>query len=79
MNDTLDILNEEMIEMTPYRACGIIEGFIETDDENEIMSAWSYIGKTGLYLQLQGSYGRGLKMLIEDGELDENFNIQPFR
>lgn len=76
MNDMLD---DEMIEMTPYRACGIIEGFIEIEDENEIISAWSYIGKAGLYTQLQGSYGRGLKMLIEDGDLDESFNIQPFR
>lgn len=75
MNETLDTLDEEMIEMTPYRAYGIIEGFIETEDEYDIISAWSYIGKSGLYLQLQGFYGRGLKMLIEGGELDENFNI----
>ena len=31
-----------------YRACGLIEGFVFTDNEDEILQAWSYIGKTEL-------------------------------
>lgn len=62
-------------KMDAYRACGLIEGFVFTDNEDEILQAWSYIGKTGLYRQLQGFYSRTLKDLIDNNYLDTNFDI----
>jgi hypothetical protein len=65
----------ETLEMTPYIACGLIEGYVEAEGEEHILEAWSYIGKTKLYTQLQGFYGRTLSELIDNGILDNNFNI----
>lgn len=58
-----------------FTAIGIAEGLIKTNDSDNILIAWSYIGKNKLYLILQGWFGRQLAMLIEQNYLDKNFNI----
>jgi hypothetical protein len=61
--------------MNSYTAVGLIEGFIEAESEEQVLEAWSFIGQSGLWRQLQGFYGRTLHSLIEGGWLDEEFNI----
>lgn len=63
--------------ITPYLATANAEGFGEGEMASaaDQLKAWSYIGKTGLYRQLQGFFGRTLRDLILDGWLDKNFNI----
>ena len=60
--------------MTLLTAIERIEGMQEATEE-QLLEAWSFIGKTRSYLHLQGFYGRTLSHLIESGYLDENFDI----
>ena len=65
-------------ELNTYLACAICEGFCEGEnyqDKDNILLAWSYVGKNKLYLTLQGFYGRTLRNLVGAGYLDENFNV----
>ena len=60
-----------MSEMSQFKAVGIAEGFLPTDDENEIVEAWQFLHDTGLAYQLQGSFGRQAQYLIEQGVINE--------
>lgn len=51
--------------MDTYRATGLAEGWIHTEDENEIIEAWQYLHDTGVAYQLQGWFGRTAAGLIE--------------
>lgn len=53
--------------MDSYTAVGIAEGFLEAESEEQVIQAWQYLHDTGLGYQLQGSFGRALKQLIEGG------------
>lgn len=53
--------------MTQYEATGLAEGFIEADNEEQIIEAWQYLHDTGLAYQLQGWFGRTATSLIEEG------------
>ncbi len=66
------------MEMTSYRAIGLAEGFIECEDEAEIIKAWQYLITTGECWQLQGWFGRTAVRLIEEGicELPENYEVR---
>ena len=55
------------MEMTTYRAIGLAEGFIECEDEAEIIKAWQYLINTGDCWKLQGWFGRTAMHLIEEG------------
>ena len=55
--------------MNDYRATGLAEGWIHTDDENEIIEAWQYLHDTGLAYRLQGWFGRTAQSLLEAGEI----------
>ena len=53
--------------MDNFRAVGIAEGFIETDDEAEVVAAWQHLVDTGIVWTLQGWFGRNAARLIENG------------
>lgn len=53
--------------MDAYTATGLAEGFIETDDEEQIIAAWQYLHDTGLAYRLQGWFGRQAQAYIEAG------------
>ena len=41
--------------MDAFTACGIVEGFVECDDEGLMQQAWQYLHDTGLAYQLTGA------------------------
>ena len=53
--------------MSNYEATGIVEGFIEPDDEEQVIEAWQHLVDTGLAWQLQGWFGRTANQMIEQG------------
>ena len=53
--------------MDNFTATGIAEGFIESDDQEEILEAWQHLIDTGLAWSLQGWFGRTAENLIEQG------------
>ena len=53
--------------MDSYEAVGIAEGFIEPDNEEQVIEAWQYLVDTGLAWQLQGLFGRTASQMIEQG------------
>lgn len=57
-------------EMTPSVAVMIAEGIETPRSEDEFIQAWQYIYNSGLYLQLQGWYGRRIEDMIREGILD---------
>lgn len=61
--------------MDNFTAIGIAEGFVEAESQQQVLEAWSHIGKTGLYKSLQGFFGRTLFSLVEGGYLSEDFEI----
>lgn len=53
--------------MDDYTATGIAEGFIETDDEEQVIAAWQHLHDTGLAYRLQGWFGRTAQQLLAQG------------
>lgn len=66
---------EDGTELTSYLACGLAEGFEESEGETDCLRAWSYLIGTGLCWQLQGWYGREANRLIESGYINPNGTI----
>jgi len=58
--------------MDSYRATGLAEGWIPTDDEDQIIEAWQYLHDTGLAYQLQGWFGRTAQDLLNNGIITDN-------
>ena len=54
-----------------YKAVGLAEGFIETDDEAEIIEAWQHLHDTGLAYTLQGWFGRTATAMIAEGVIND--------
>lgn len=54
-----------------YTATGLAEGFIEADDEQQIIDAWQHLHDTGLAYRLQGWFGRTAQDLIAQGVISE--------
>lgn len=53
--------------MDVFTATGLAEGFIEADNEDEVIEAWQFLIDTGTAWQLQGWFGRTAATLIENG------------
>ena len=58
--------------MDSYRATGLAEGWIPTDNEDEIIEAWQHLHDTGLAYQLQGWFGRTAQGLLNEGIITDN-------
>lgn len=54
-----------------FTATGIAEGWIEADDEQQIIDAWQHLHDTGLAYRLQGWFGRTAQNLIAQGIISE--------
>jgi hypothetical protein len=53
--------------MDDYTATGIAEGFIEAEEESQVIEAWQHLIDTGLCWSLQGWFGRTAMQLIAQG------------
>ena len=53
--------------MDNYTAIGLAEGFIESQNENQVIEAWQHLVDTGVVWSLQGWYGRNAMRLIDNG------------
>lgn len=60
-----------MSTMDTYTAVGLAEGFIEADDEQQIIDAWQHLHDSGLAYRLQGWFGRTAQDLIAQGVISE--------
>ena len=58
--------------MDSYTATGLAEGWIPSDNEDEIIEAWQYLHDTGLAYQLQGWFGRTAQDLLNNGIITNN-------
>lgn len=50
-----------------FTATGIAEGFIDCDDEDQVIAAWQYLHDTRIAYSLQGFFGRTCRDLLEAG------------
>jgi hypothetical protein len=57
--------------MNTFDAVGIIEGFVDSDSEEQVLEAWQTLVDTGMAWQLQGWFGRTARHLIEEGYINE--------
>jgi len=57
--------------MDNYTATGIAEGFVEAENEQQVIEAWQYLHDTGLAYRLQGWFGRTCIDLIKRGIINE--------
>lgn len=53
--------------MDNFTAVGIAEGFLEAENEEQVLEAWQYLHDTGLAYRLQGWFGRQVRVLISEG------------
>ena len=59
-----------------YTAVGLAEGFIEAENEDQVLQAWQYLVDTGLAWQLQGFFGRTANNLIEARMINPKGEVQ---
>ncbi len=57
--------------MNTFDAVGIVEGFIDSNSEEQVLEAWQTLVDTGMAWQLQGWFGRTARHLIEEGYIHE--------
>ena len=61
--------------MNNYRAVGLAEGWIDTENQDEVIEAWQYLHDTKLAYKLQGWFGRTARNLLDSGVITDNVNI----
>ena len=66
-------MKTEKLEMTPYLATAIAEGFCEGENatEEQQIQAWQYLHDTGMAYTLQGWFGRTAQHLIKEGIIND--------
>lgn len=52
-----------------------LQAIFDIEEGEGSLEAWAYLVKTGLAWNLQGSYARTAKSLIDEGYLDSNGKI----
>ena len=53
--------------MDTYTATGLAEGWIDAEDEDQVIAAWQHLHDTGVAYQLQGWFGRTAQHLLSEG------------
>jgi hypothetical protein len=53
--------------MDNFTAVGIAEGFIEAQDEDQVIEAWQHLHTTRLAYSLQGFFGRTAQAMLAEG------------
>lgn len=61
--------------MDAYQAAGLAEGFIEAENEEQVIEAWQFLIDTGLCWRLQGWFGRRARDLIASGVCHEQQTV----
>lgn len=56
--------------MDNFTATGLAEGFIEAENEEQVIEAWQHLVDTGLAWKLQGWFGRTAQHLINEGVIN---------
>ena len=60
-----------MPPMDDYTAAGLAEGWIDADNEQQIIDAWQHLHDSGLAYRLQGWFGRTAQDMIAQGIISE--------
>lgn len=55
--------------MDTFTATGIAEGFVEPENDAQVVEAWQFLHDSGVAYQLQGWFGRTAQALIADGTI----------
>ena len=58
-------------KMDNFTAIGIAEGFIQPDNEEQLIQAWQHLLDTGKVWTMQGFFGRTAQTLIDEGVIYE--------
>jgi len=58
------------MSLDAFTAMGIAEGFIEPEDEDQVIAAWQHLHDTGLAYRLQGWFGQTAQSLIQQGVIN---------
>jgi len=58
--------------MNDFKAIGLAEGFIEPENEDQVIEAWQHLHDTGLAYELQGWFGRTAKSLLENNIIENH-------
>jgi hypothetical protein len=67
----MGVLTMDDTKVDNFTAVGLAEGWISGTEE-EVVAAWQHLHDTGLAYQLQGSFGRTARAMIEAGIIHDN-------
>ena len=53
-----------------YKAVGIVEGWEDAENQEQVLEAWQFLVDTDIVWQLQGCFGRTAQALIDEGLIE---------